>query len=274
MTPSTLDAWMRDAKASPALAFASVGHTSVVLKTRLANGMRVALRPRTASSPRGYVAELSAYRVAVALGMDHVPPVTIRRLSRTELVQKLDLSDEARAGVVDAIAWDRDGTVPCAAIAWVEGLRDADLERTGTWMPWLDGRSAPPPDREALADDLARTIAFDFLIGNIDRFSGGNLKVDRTGTRLVTRDHNLAFIAPLPARHFEALRTRLDQTKRRPREFTARLSAESEASLREVFASGDEGPSDSLLNERETTEFFVRFGALRQWCGEACIRER
>jgi hypothetical protein len=260
-----LDAWKRGANESPAVAFASVGHSSVVLKTRLASGTRVALRPRTTSSPRGYLAELAAYRVAVALGIDHVPPVVFRRLSRRELAEKLEADDAERERILGAIAWERDGASPCAAVAWIDGLQDGDLERTATWMRWLDGRSSPPQDREALADDLARTIAFDYLIGNIDRFSGGNLKLDRAGMRLVTRDHNLAFIAPLPAHHRDALRERLDRTARIPTAFAGRLRSLSSSDWRALLGSTDGETDEPLLNARQLEEFLVRAEELRRW---------
>src|SRR5690606_27058189 len=74
-SPVSLEA-MRE---TPARELRPVGSTSLVYRVRLAGGALIAFRPAQRGRPRGHLAELAAYRLGRALGMENVPPVVLRR---------------------------------------------------------------------------------------------------------------------------------------------------------------------------------------------------
>jgi hypothetical protein len=54
-------------------------------------------------------------------------------------------------------------------------------------------------DMQLMAAQLSDLAVFDLLLGNADRWSGGNAQGDATGQWLYMRDHDLAFPARLSA---------------------------------------------------------------------------
>ncbi|NOY91744.1 MAG: hypothetical protein GXP55_11160 [Deltaproteobacteria bacterium] len=198
--------------------FKPVGSSSVVFRMRLDGPITGAYRPRSRMHPRGHLAEIAAYRVARLLGMDQVPPAVSRRVSRSRLRSRLhpdfiDAWDDVRR----AIRWDDDGTTEGAAVYWIPRMRDLQLERADAierWSGWLSQGGEIPQEREELASDISQCIVFDYLIGNWDRFSGGNMLGTRDGSRLFIRDHNLAFEDPLPEHLHGRIWRRLVQTER------------------------------------------------------------
>jgi hypothetical protein len=72
------------------------------------------------------------------------------------------------------------GSVRGAAILWVDGIRPLEIRPTDV--------AAHP-----LARQLSEMILFDELVGNWDRWSGGNVFVDAPGEELVLIDNAAAF---------------------------------------------------------------------------------
>ena len=68
-------------------------------------------------------------------------------------------------------------------------------------------------------------LAFDYLIGNCDRFSGANAQGDAAAQRLFLHDHNLAFLEPLRASQHRRLLVRRKRSQRFSRRFVAALKA-------------------------------------------------
>ena len=216
--------------------FKPVGTTSVVFRMRLEGPISGAFRPRARTHPRGHLAEIAAYHVARLLGMDQVPPAVSRRVARSRLESRLhpdfvdDWDDLKRA-----ITWDDDGTTEGAAVYWIPHLHDLGLdtpESIARWNAWLRQGGQIPQESQALASDLSQCILFDYLIGNWDRFSGGNLMGTPDGRRLFIRDHNLAFGDPIPDNLHERMWQRVVETQRFSRRQVQALLALDEASLR------------------------------------------
>jgi hypothetical protein len=98
--------------------------------------------------------EVAAYRLAVRLGLDNVPPTVVRTIDNTKGSLQL----------------------------WVEGaMTEADRRR----------RELRPPDYSGWLAQMRRMTLFDALIGNIDR-NAGNYLLDETG-KLWMIDHTRAF---------------------------------------------------------------------------------
>ncbi len=118
-------------------------------------------------------------------------------------------------------------------LATLSGLSDVSA--------WLVVGGALPEEDAGLARDLSTLLAFDYLIGNWDRWSGGNVTLDPSGERLFVRDHNVAFPVPLDGALYERVRDALTRASRFSRGFVARVMALDEASLRRALA---EDPAD------------------------------
>lgn len=195
----------------------SVGHTSVVFKITTKDGRKAAWKPDAVRRRHRYRGEVAAYRLARALGLDHVPLACLAPMRVTELGKLPSLSDLAV----------EDGVVRGAAIPWIEGLRFLDLEK-------------PPP--EALALQLATMVGFDFLTGNWDRYSGGNVGLDVTGTRVLFIDNDAAFMAGAPADALAKNRARVVSTPRFPRAFVSAVAQLDAPALLRALGEEDGAP--------------------------------
>jgi len=191
----------------------SVGSTSVVFKVPLDGGLSAAFKPETRKHHGRWRAEVAAYRVSRALGLDHVPPSVPRAAKMSALLASTRSSVAARL-LRDQCLPREDGRLPGAMIAWIPGLSRLPLEVDPFWSAWREWLSVLPPHRplenrlpapaarrlreaRALAPQISTLVVFDHLIGNRDRWSGHNVLMDVTHTRVIFLDHNLAFDAKL-----------------------------------------------------------------------------
>ncbi|MFW2390504.1 MAG: hypothetical protein ACN4G0_19365 [Polyangiales bacterium] len=238
--------------------FKPVGHSSVVLRMRTVARVTVAMRVRTREIQDGYRYEVAAYRIARLLGLDNVPPAIFRRVTWNEISRRFhdDMLDR-RASLRRKVLWDDDGSAPGAAVYWVKGMRSAGLESRAGWRSWVrDGEI--PEGRAALAQDLSTMAVFDLLIGNWDRFSGGNLPMDSERRRALLRDNDRAFSTPLFQRRYEKLLAGVTDTARFSRSLYRRLEALDEAAIRAELQKDPSHENAPLLNALQIAELLVR----------------
>ena len=253
--------------------FKPVGHTSVVLRMRTVARVTAAMKVRSRAVPRGYQHEIAAYRISRLLGLDNVPPAIYRRVAWKEIRQRFheDKLDK-RASVRHAIVWDDDGSTPGAAIYWVKGMRSVGYEDVSKWAGWLEDGHIPE-GKEALARDLSTMAVFDLLIGNWDRFSGGNLPSDAKRQRAILRDNDRAFSTPLLPRRYEALLDGLMRTQRFSRALVGRLAELDEDALRGELARDPSQASAPLLSDTQIADLFDRRATILSYIA-ALIEER
>lgn len=253
--------------------FKPVGHTSVVLRMRTVARVTAAVKVRSHDVPRGYQHEIAAYRVARLLGLDNVPPAIFRRVAWKEIRQRFHENKlDERSSVRRAVIWDQDGTAPAAAIYWVKGMRSVGYENKSEWAGWLR-QAEIPLGKEALARDLSTMAVFDLLIGNWDRFSGGNLPSDAKRQRAILRDNDRAFSTPLLPRRYDALLDGLMRAERFSRSLVERLSMLDEAALRDELARDPSDGSDPLLSDAQISDFFDRRATILSYIA-ALVEER
>jgi len=238
--------------------FKPVGHTSVVLRMRTVARVTAAMKVRSRAVPRGYQHEIAAYRISRLLGLDNVPPAIYRRVAWKEIRARFheDKLDK-RASVHNSVIWDEDDTAPGVAVYWIKGMRSVGYENKSTWAGWLRDAEIPR-GKEALARDLSTMAVFDFLIGNWDRFSGGNLPSDPTRQRAILRDNDRAFSTPLLPRRYGELLEGLMRTERFSRSLVERLSVLDEASLRQELGRDPSHADAPVLNDAQIADLFAR----------------
>jgi len=150
------DALVAQLRSARPLSFTPVGSTSTVFRARLDAPIDMAFKSQTRDRPRGPVAEVAAYRIARCLGLDSVPPATLRRVPLEAL--RATQVPAARAQWPDIeprVVVDPRGRVLGAAIYWVPDLRDVGID-TGEgirqWSEWLTlGGQIPEESRSLMA---------------------------------------------------------------------------------------------------------------------------
>jgi hypothetical protein len=226
----------------------AIGHTSVVLKLKLEGDLVAAWKPRTTRGPRRYKGEIAAHRLAVALGLANVPRAIPRAFPATELRAALVAS--GASALLDKEAIVKDGAIAGALIPWLDTLDFVPLEAEpwrSRWAGWLADGGDIPPDQRALAADVSTMLVFDYVTGNFDRWSGGNIGRDKTTGRLLFIDNDGAFYdvpheAPL-ARQLAMVRA----ASRFSKSFVKSLRALDLPALR--TAMGEEAPGEPLLSD-------------------------
>ncbi len=206
-----------------------VGTSSLVFKFALKGGVDAAFKPATKKHPEGYVAEVWAYGVARALGLTNVVPVVIRTFGLEELKTLLRGRYRDRWSSYEEELVVRNGKVSGALIHWVRGLRELGLDGeagVARWSAWLSQAEPVPQEPQAreLASQISSMLAFDYLIGNWDRFSGANAQGNADGNVLYLRDHNVAFESLSKSQHARLLQ-RLRRAQRFSRSFVEQLKA-------------------------------------------------
>jgi hypothetical protein len=238
--------------------FKPVGHTSVVLRMRTVERVTAALKVRSHQLQHGYQSEIAAYRIGRLLGLDNVPPAIYRRASWDEIRRRFHKDTlDRRDSVRRAVLWDDDGSVPGAAIYWIKGLRYMEAENEGSWRSWLRGGEIPS-SKTTLARDLSTMVVFDFLIGNWDRFSGGNLSIDASGRRAYLRDNDRSFSTPLPERQYQKLLDRLTRTERFSETMFRRLMALDEAAIGAELARDPSHEANPILSDAQIADVLDR----------------
>ena len=229
---------------------------------RTVERVTAALRIRSHEIQDGYRYEIAAYRISRLLGLDNVPPAVYRRATWKEINQRFhkDMLGR-RAAIRRAVMWDEDGSAPGAAVYWIKGLRSVGLENKASWQSWLQDGDIPR-GKTALARDLSTMTVFDFLIGNWDRFSGGNLPTDRERQRAFLRDNDRAFSKPLLRGRYEKLIEGLTGTKRFSKDLVLHLAALDEASIHNELARDPSQQSTPLLSDDQIAEVLNRRSAI------------
>lgn len=258
--------------------FRAIGTTSLTFHADLAGSIDAAFKPESRLHPRGWLAEVAAFRIARELGLDSVPPAVLRRVDRGLLRRRLEPSRDG--ATLDDIASELVFTGPGvrgAFIYWVPGLQRTDLDTPdgiARWSEWLRQGGVIPEGQRSIARDVSSALVFDYVIGNRDRWSGGNISLVEGG-RVVIRDHNLAF----PYVLVEGVHRRMLESLRRAQRFSrrtiARLAAMDEHALRAAVADHD---PESLLDDRQIAHVLQRretvltyVGALIEIYGEDAV---
>ena len=250
-------------------AFRPVGTTAVVLQVQLTGDIDMAFKPESHLHPHGWLAEVAAFRIGRELGFDNVPPAALRDIERGRLRRRLH--DDHIFDDVESDCVVRGSIIRGAAIYWVPGLTSSDLDSPDgvrRFRGWLSMGGAIPAEASVTARDLSNMILFDYLIGNRDRWSGGNVRVV-AGDRVVIRDHNLAFPRRLDEAGHRRMLEHVMAIRRFSRSTLAALAALDESSLSAALEYDDEesGQTRTMLDAARIAGVLDRRDALVSYIG-------
>jgi hypothetical protein len=246
----------------------SIGHTSVVFKLKLEGQLEAAYKPRSRRGKNRYKGEVAAYRTAIALGLSNVPTAMPRAFSLASLEAALGESNPGRELLDKEAVADEGGQVPGALMPWIPNLEFLPLESEAwrpRWSRWLESQAGPAADEPAedadagpqtsapplaalpLAAQMSTMVVFDYLTGNWDRWSGGQIGIARARGTLLFLDNDGAFYDPPPAGPLASQLARLTKIWHFSRRFVRALRAFVPEATR--LAIGDDGRGVPLLTD-------------------------
>jgi hypothetical protein len=126
------------------------------------------------------------------------------------------------------------------------------------WKGWLGG--APiPDDRRDLASQISTLIVFDFITGNWDRWSGGNIGYDAATGLLLFIDNDGAFYDSPPPGPLASQREKLKAVTRFSKSFVDKLRALDSKTLDEAMGQETVGATTlPLLSEKARAGVLAR----------------
>jgi len=131
-----------------------------------------------------------------------------------------------------------------------------------TWKKYLRPGATIPPGDVALCRQISDMIAFDFLIDNIDRWTGNNAQVSPDSSVLYFMDNTMSLTAD--RRGHRKSETYLSRVATFSRRLVERLRGLTADEVRTAVAEDIE-PFDSLLTERELDALMSRRDALLEY---------
>ena len=195
-----------------------ISNRTLSLKLTFEGGGAAAFKPILKGRPRARC-EVAAFRLAELLGVRVVPVSTMRKLPLDLLVHKLKRKFPSLAkDFYRRALTNEQKEVTGAVIQWISDLDPKGLRAIGgksVFASWL-APSRRQKSSHSLAGEAASMIVFDYITGNWDRFSGGNLFLNKDRTRFVLIDNNEAF-APWTIRRKKRMEGLLANTGRFPR---------------------------------------------------------
>ncbi len=168
---------------------------SLSLKLRLKSGMSAVFKPVRKNDTRA-IYEVAAYRIAKLLNIERVPASVMREFPIKLLVDRLSLDDKESANTFrDAVLINENNTVFGAMIEWIKDVDHDGLKKLGgmSFLNRLLKSKSPADIKHPIAKSASSMVVFDHLIGNWDRYSGGNFFVSPNAQNLILLDHNGGF---------------------------------------------------------------------------------
>jgi len=239
-----------------------VGSTSTVFKVKLAGSVNAAFKSTTTDRPNGPHAEVVAYRLSRCLGLNNVPPAILREVPVDDLRRKLEgTSREQWEEIRQRLVIGEDNTVRMAAIYWIEGLHPLEVDSNRgmeQWTRWLSADGTIPDESRRLAAQISTMVVWDYLIGNFDRFSGGNARGNPEGDVVYLRDHDVAFAGRLGDKIHHRILRRMLRSERFSRSFIEALRSLTPAQYRAELAREPAWVKGALIDDRSIERLFDR----------------
>jgi hypothetical protein len=238
----------------------NTGGTSLTLRVRFEDGQRAVWKPEQKKGAGTFRSEIAAWHLDRLIGFGRTAVVVGRSIGKSHVLAQLDHADtdpEAMARF-EAELVEHDGRVSGAMIAWHEKTL-ANAEPPKGWA------SADASVSESRVLEWSDMVAFDFLIDNTDRWSGGNvLSLGKEGP-LIFLD-NAAGFSPGRAARNEMATARLEHVCRfRPSTAQALTALAEKQGLGGLLAASlAHDPLAPVLSEKQTAAVDARLEKLAE----------
>lgn len=240
------------------------GGSSLSLRIDLDTGGRAAFKPEqtwTQSRPRK---EIAAYRIDRYLHIGRVPPAVARSFEVDAVLDGFP-AENRRIGAArvreEGIA--RGGRLAGSASWWIPEITGAringfDVDSTDgvvTWRRMLQVGARIDEEDRWLVEQLSTLTLFDFVIDNIDRWTGGNVRIAPGGRELFFMDNTMSF-TPDKLGHRKG-QIYLERVEVFSRDLVGRLRAMTEDDLHAIM-DPDHEPFEYLLSDKEIRATLAR----------------
>ncbi len=208
---------LSELRTSPIVFARLISGRTLSLKLRLEKGVKAVFKPVRRGDWRAG-REVAVFRLARLLGVEKVPPSTMREIPLHLLVRFIKNRNPEESAALEQTAYkDNKGLTQGAVIQWIDGLSPDHFKTLGG-IGAIKKYLAPAriiEDCPPVAANVSAMIVFDYITGNWDRFSGGNIFVAANQSDLVLLDHNGTF-APWSDRQKKRMQKHLSETERFP----------------------------------------------------------
>jgi hypothetical protein len=226
----------------------SIGHTSVVFKIEQTDGKKIVWKPDARVVRGRYKNEIAAYRLAVLLGIDNVPPALPLDLGKDELARAVSGDEKAKELLDTQVVFD--GTVAHGMFTeWIDDYAVLPLENDKEWRGWLKKDAPVPDDKKELARAISTLVVFDFVTGNWDRWSGANIATSKGKVLYV--DNDGAFFDVVPKDGLARNKRYLDGVDRFSKSFVERLRAVTDDEIAKAIDIVSKKAIDGVLARRK-----------------------
>lgn len=233
---------------------------SLSMKLRIRGGGIKVFKPLLKDDRRARY-EAAAYLISHLLGATGVPPAVMTSLPLSLLQKRLAKDDEAVATrLAEQALLDDRQWISGAQIDWVTDIDPSGIKKHGglpTLKKWLHPARPKEEYEPMLASSLSNAVAFDYLIGNWDRFSGGNLFINVMADRFVLLDHNASFSAWGDFRK-KQMKTLLTTTERFSKSFIERIRRLEREEIELVLAEDPTHLDEPLLSKKQISSILKR----------------
>ena len=233
----------------------SIGHTSVVFKIEQTDGKKIVWKPDARALLRGrYKNEIAAYRLAVLLGIDNVPPALPLDIPRDELARAVAGDEKGKELFETQVVVDGD-VVHGMFTEWIDDYAVLPLENDKEWRGWLKKDGAIPDDKKEQARAISTLIVFDYVTGNWDRWSGANVATSKGKVLYV--DNDGAFFEVVPKDGLARNKRYLEGVDRFSRAFVERLRTVSDDDITKAIDVVSQKAIEGVLARRKEARAIV-----------------
>ena len=246
------------------------GGTSISLRLDFVGGGRASFKPEQTNPQSVPRREVAAYRLDRLLGIQAVAPAigrsfpvdelyaaldrpgrAVRQRLKDELISRKDPADPHRRIVVGEVQW----WIPAIEFARIGRHRIDETRGIVAWKRLLRAGATIPDERYQLVRQISTMLLFDFVIDNVDRWSGANARISPDGSKLYFMDNTMAFSRDADGHRKSKIY--LERCQTFSRRLVERLRDLGEDEVRAVLAH-DLGPFDRLLTDEELVALFGR----------------
>lgn len=238
----------------------TIGHTSVVLRIEMREGRKYAFKPRSKRGRDRYQGEIAAFRLGLLLGIgDSLPKAYPHAFPYAHLTAGAAAAgDEATTTLLaDEVVVDaKMQMVRGALMPWIDGYEVLPLEKEPLftqWRGWLKKDAPIPDDKKELAAAASTLVLFDYLTGNWDRWSGGN--VATANGKILFVDNDGAFFESPPADALARNKRYLEGVDRFSKSFVEKLRTVTDEEIERRIGGDGEG---ALLSRKALGGVFAR----------------